>query len=292
MFVRICLKGLYYDEPTLIEVLDSETRERVIAMTKPWSFVSKDIDFRFDNFKIDETNNKHLLVLAGRYYDLEYSISEKLWGKSIQWFLDNKNQLAFFRSYDLDTEESTDWVGDKNDVFSLYCPKFIMEIVKKAWDILEPMEIHRMEENLVGLINQQEIFKILWDNKKDSSNEEFVHLIANWVEKWNDLCNAFKPYSFDKVKEDFSYLEKYYYYIRTLTIENRKRPEVLKRFFPNGISYKEFTNDNFKKIVDLVYERNSVRTWSVTDITNNVGTDAETTIMSALSHGEGDAVGY
>lgn len=290
MYIRRNMRGAYDDEPTLIQIIDTETRESIF-MTKPWSYVAKDLDFRFSSFNVEESNDKHLLVLAAHYYDLEYTMQEELWGKTPQWFLDNKNQLAFYRTYDLENDDYTDWVGFRDKAFALYCPEFIMGIISKAWEVLGQIEIHRMEEYLVGLIEQNKIFQILYNNKGDD-DAGFINLIANWYLVWNEICNKLLPYSFDKAKNDYTFLEKYYYYIRVLEIENRKRPETLKKVFPEGIPSDEFTEDNLRKVVSLHYNQPRKKVYYISDTSNNGDVDEETAIMSALKHGNGDAFGF
>ncbi len=49
------MRGAYDDEPTLIQIIDTETRVSIF-MTKPWSYVAKDLDFRFSSFNVEESN--------------------------------------------------------------------------------------------------------------------------------------------------------------------------------------------------------------------------------------------
>lgn len=282
--------GFISGEEHVVLVLDSETKNSFF-MTSPRSFISKNNYFKIYDFKITADNRLFLYSPAYGGHVLEYVLDNNLHKNPVQFFKDNIKQLAFYNI--LKDEEDNLWEGHaglKDDVFAMFYPSSVLPLIHNAWVLLSPIDIERFESN-ISLMDGTDRNILCYLCKFDShvNDYHFIEIVLNWYELWDRMVQSFSSYSYNIVNSRFLELEKRFFLVKAYRKGVKKTPEIIKKYFPDGC--KGFNEENYEKIANYIKESSKVIKW-VTNSVCNKGIDNESTIMSALSHGEGDSFGF
>lgn len=224
---------------------------------------------------IDFCNKERKITILSKY---ENCISEK----GIQMIREYIFDLDTYRnSYKIKICPVDEW----------YYEDIIRSILSIAKNILCDDEEELLELSLVqmDIIDRKVLLKI-WREDTSISKEEIIKGIVDWKKHWRRANYIFRSKFYKGDEPHISEFEKRLFFWKFLYEEEEKRPKKLRLYFPD--EFRVFSDENLKK---LVVWSNSMDyyDWSIVDVTKSGRVvDPETEIMSALSHGDGDSVGF
>lgn len=224
---------------------------------------------------IDFCNKERKITILSKY---ENCISEKGFQMIREYILDLD---TYRRSYKIKICPVDEW----------YYEDKIRSILSIAKNILSDDDEESLELSLVQMsIIDRKVLSKLWKEESSISKEEIIKGIVHWSKHWNRTNYIFRSKFYKGDEPPMSEFEKRLFFWKFLFEEEEKRPKKLSLYFPDD--FRVFSDENLKK---LVVWSNSMDyyDWSIVDVTKSSRVvDSETEIMRALSHGEGDSVGF
>lgn len=223
-----------------------------------------------------ENETKHVLFLfnsndeeVGRYY-----IGKRLQGKTPSELIEIKDDLVFFKSFNPESKTWIPCVGVNSIQLNMEDKKDIVGLSNAG---------------LTVLYSRLEL-------KKRKLAVEFCNNLLKEIDGWEKLyrnakrCVERSPfYGYKIIESDLSEIEKIVFFWNVISVELQNRPREFCRTFPE--QFHRYSEDNFRKLYDYVFHS---KHWWNQPISGVGGPDydAESTIMSALSSGEGDHFGF
>ena len=169
--------------------------------------------------------------------------------------------------------------------------KIIRTIMIFAKNNLNTDEIDDFEIVLEEMSDlERDVLKMLWLQNKDLSQKELIDGVLSWnANHWQRGYCYYRDFFYEDANKYLSDFDKIVFFWKYILDDMRKFPKLLDQHFPK--EYRIYSEENLKKLYDLMHSYYKYTCVSI-DSTAGRETDAESAIMGALSHGNGDLVGY